>query len=132
MKLKLDSKKALTTKEEAKLAYDEAVESCEETSEAGETDAMEGAFLQESAGKMEQKQAIDDEIAEMKSIFVANKANEDKIMTRISGEIKMSETKQTEAETVMDTLYKEIKASKTAMSAPTTKSADIVKIQADI
>jgi hypothetical protein len=53
-------------------------------------------------------------------------------MTRIDTEIKASDAKQTEAETIIDSLYKEIKAAKTQMSAANTKSADIVQLQADI
>jgi predicted nucleic acid-binding Zn-ribbon protein len=52
-------------------------------------------------------------------------------MTRIETEIKAAEGKQTEAETVIDALYKEIKDSKAKMAAGA-KAPEIVQMQADI
>jgi hypothetical protein len=131
-KTKLDARKAKTTKGEAKKAYEEAVESCEETASSGSTDAQVNAFNQEATAKDEQRLAIEDEIAEVKNITEATKAAEAATITRIDIEIKASEAKQTEAETIIDSLYKEIKAAKTQMAGPNTKSADIVQLQADI
>jgi hypothetical protein len=131
-KTKLDERKAKTTKAEAKKAYEEAVESCEETQSSGNTDAQMNAFAQEATAKEEQRLAIEDEMTEMKSIAESSKASETATITRIGAEIKASEAKQTEAETIIDSLYKEIKAAKTQMSGANTKSADIVQLQADI
>lgn len=93
---------------------------------------METAFQMESTAKEEQKAAIEEEISEMKLIAESTKKTETETITRIEGEIKSAEAKQTEAETIIDSLYKEIKAAKAQMSAPNTKSADIVQLQADI
>jgi len=54
-KSKLDTKKAITTKSEAKKSYEEAVESCEETASSGSTDAQVNAFNQEATAKDEQR-----------------------------------------------------------------------------
>ena len=129
---KLDERKAKITKEEAKKAYEEAIEQCEETKSSGKTDAMEDAFQQEAVAKDEQRLAIEEEITEMKAIADSSKADEEATIKRIETEIKASEAKQTEAESIIDSLYKEIKTAKTQMSAPNTKSADIVQLQADI
>lgn len=59
---KIDAKKAQTSKDEAKKAYEEAVASCEETKAAGQTNAMETAFLMEATAKLEQKAALEEEI----------------------------------------------------------------------
>lgn len=93
---------------------------------------METAFQMESTAKEEQKAAVEEEISEMKLIAESTKKTETETITRIEGEIKSAEAKQTEAETIIDSLYKEIKAAKAQMSAPNTKSADIVQLQADI
>ena len=129
---KLDERKAKITKEEAKKAYEEAIEQCEETKSSGKTDAMEDAFQQEAVAKDEQRLAIEEEITEMKAIADSSKADEEATIKRIETEIKAAEAKQTEAESIIDSLYKEIKTAKTQMSAPNTKSADIVQLQADI
>ena len=129
---KMDGRKAETSKQEAKKAYTEALASCEETKSAGTTDAMETAFKMEATAKLEQKSAIEDEIAEMKLIAESTKKTEEETLKRLEGEIKAAEAKQTEAETIIDSLYKEIKAAKSQMSAPNTKSADIVQLQADV
>ena len=50
---KMDSRKAQTSKQEAKKAYSEAVATCEETKSAGTTDAMETAFKMEATAKLE-------------------------------------------------------------------------------
>jgi hypothetical protein len=68
----------------------------------------------------------------MKAIADSSKQSEEATITRIDTELKASEAKQTEAETIIDSLYKEIKVAKTQMSGPNTKSADIVQLQADI
>jgi L-lactate utilization protein LutC len=73
---KLDARKAKTTKAEAKKAYEEAVESCEETSSSSSTDAQENAFKQESIAKDEQRLAIEDEISEIKLIAESTKKSE--------------------------------------------------------
>jgi len=93
---------------------------------------METAFLMEATAKDEQKAAVEEEISEMKLIAESTKKTETETITRIEGEIKSAEAKQTEAETIIDSLFKEIKAAKAQMSAPNTKSADIVQLQADI
>ena len=93
---------------------------------------METAFQMEATAKEEQKAAVEDEISEMKLIAESTKKTETETITRIEGEIKIAEAKQTEAETIIDSLFKEIKAAKAQMSAPNTKSADIVQLQADI
>lgn len=68
----------------------------------------------------------------MKAIAESSKKTEESTIARIEKEIKASEAKQTEAETIIDSLYKEIKTAKTQMAAPNSKSADIVQLQADI
>ena len=93
---------------------------------------METAFQMEATAKLEQKNAIEDEISEMKLIAESTKATEEQTIKRLEGEIKAAEAKQTEAETIIDSLYKEIKAAKAQMSAPNTKSTDIVQLQADV
>jgi hypothetical protein len=75
-KTKLDARKAKTTKGEAKKAYEEAVEACEETESSGSTDAQVNAFKQESTAKDEQRLAYEDEIAEMKVITESTKKSE--------------------------------------------------------
>ena len=89
---------------------------------------METAFQMEATAKLEQKNAIEDEISEMKLIAESTKATEEQTIKRLEGEIKAAEAKQTEAETIIDSLYKEIKAAKAQMSAPNTKSTDIVQL----
>jgi hypothetical protein len=126
LQIKQDARKAQTSKAEAKKAYEEAIQSCEETKDAGSTDAMETAFLAEAEGKMEQKAAMEDEINEIKEIAASNEKNEKESIARIQKEIQAAEAKQTEAEAIIDSLYKEIKAAKSQMSAPNTKSQDIV------
>ena len=93
---------------------------------------METAFQMEATAKLEKKAAIDDEISEMRLIAESTKKTEEETLKRLDTEIKAAEAKQTEAETIIDSLYKEIKAAKSQMSAPNTKSADIVQLQADI
>lgn len=129
---KIDARKAQITKEEAKKAYEEAIEQCDETKSSTKTDGMEASFQQEAVAKDEQRLAIEDEITEMKAIADSSKANEEATIKRIEIEVKSAEAKQTEAESIIDSLYKEIKTAKTQMSAPNTKSADIVQLQADI
>jgi hypothetical protein len=126
MQIKIDARKAQTSKVEAKKAYDEAIETCDETKSAGSTVAMETAFQQEAEAKLEQKRAIEDEIAEMKAIAETTKKQEQDTIARLEKDIKAAEAKQNEADAIIESLYKEIKASKTQMSAPNSKSSDIV------
>jgi hypothetical protein len=119
LKIKNDEQKAKTTKEEAKIALEEAIESCEENKDAGQADAMETAFAQEAEAKEEQKAAILDEIAEMKLIAASTKEYEDKTLSTIEKKLKSAETKETEAGTIIDSLYKEIQTAKTSIASST-------------
>lgn len=93
---------------------------------------METAFKMEAAAKLEQKAAVEDEIAVIKMIAESTKKMEEETLKRLEGEHKAAEAKKNEAETIIESLYKEIKAAKSQMSAPNTKSTDIVQLQADI
>jgi len=68
----------------------------------------------------------------MKIIANFTSESERKTIARITLEIKASEAKQTEAETIIASLYKEIVAAKSQMAGANTKSSDIVQLQADI
>ena len=127
-KTQTDERKAKTTKEEAASAMEDAQESCEENASAMQPDTQELAFLEEAAAKEEERQAILDELDAIKEIYQEFKQFQSQVIDGFEAEMKAVETRQSESEAIIDSLYTEIKNAKNQMQDTNIKSTDIVQL----